>query len=291
VVYYTHNFRPFSVSGYLWGNDQLAEQGLKKNFLPEILHGSWQNSRLKTAWLAAIFTLMHNLRWFRCIKSWVAVSGFMKEKFITAGIAEDDIFVAPHFWEPRDTPPAPGTDQGYFVFLGRITPEKGYRVLLAAWQLLAEELGANTPRLVIGGKGPRDQEVREAAETHQWLDYVGEIYGEEKDKLLRDCCAILAPSRCYESLGLVAYEAYDYCKPIVAAASGGLTETVQHGKTGFLHTPGDARALADHVKNLWLDRSLRARFGEAGRDWLLANTSREEWLRKIMPALAHAVNR
>lgn len=39
VVQFIHNFRPFSVNGYCWGNGKLLPQGLRKNFLPEIFAG------------------------------------------------------------------------------------------------------------------------------------------------------------------------------------------------------------------------------------------------------------
>src|SRR2546423_6405860 len=44
LAHFIHNFRPFSVNGYLWANDQLAMAGLGKNYVPEIMAGSWQNS-------------------------------------------------------------------------------------------------------------------------------------------------------------------------------------------------------------------------------------------------------
>ena len=50
LVHFLHNFRPFSVNGYCWGNGKLLPQGLRRNFLPEVFAGSWQNSRFKTAW-------------------------------------------------------------------------------------------------------------------------------------------------------------------------------------------------------------------------------------------------
>ncbi len=53
---------------------------------------------------------------------------------------------------------------------------------------------------------------------------------------------MLAPSVWWEPLGLVTYEAYDYGKPMLAARSGGLSETVVAGLTGFLHELAMLRA-------------------------------------------------
>ena len=92
---------------------------------------------------------------------------------------------------------------------------------------------------------------------------------------------MIAPSLWWEPLGLVTYEAYDYSKPMLAAASGGLSETVQHGTTGMLHRPGNAGELAEQILLLESNSSRRLEMGRRGREWLLANTGRTDWLRKF----------
>ncbi|NBO20163.1 MAG: glycosyltransferase, partial [Proteobacteria bacterium] len=104
------------------------------------------------------------------------------------------------------------------------------------------------------------------------------------------CRAMLAPSLWWEPLGLVTYEAYDYGKPMLAARSGGLSETVVHGKTGFLHTPGNVNSLVDSLLHLEsMSETERAAMGGAGREWLLANTSVAQWRRRFNEVLQSAV--
>jgi glycosyltransferase involved in cell wall biosynthesis len=55
-------------------------------------------------------------------------------------------------------------------------------------------------------------------------------------------------------------------KPVVSTNRGGPTETVVHGKTGFLVEPGDAEGLARHVIALLRDPKLRQQIGQAGRE-------------------------
>jgi glycosyltransferase involved in cell wall biosynthesis len=288
VTYYIHNFRPFSVNGYLWANDALAPGGLKRNYWQEIRHGAWQESRVKTAWLASILTGMHALRLFRCVRSWIAISHFMKGKFVEAGVPEEDIFVIPHFWNPLPQPPSE-PEGDYYLFLGRLVTQKGVRVLLSAWEILRGEMGAECPRLVIGGPGPLADEVAAAAEGSEKIEFVGEVHGDEKHRLLSGCRALLAPSIWWEPLGLVAYEAYDYGKPLLAADSGGLVEAVQPGESGLLHEPGHARALAEDILRINADPGQRREMGRAGREWLLENTGRDQWLERVRQALRHCV--
>lgn len=280
AISYIHNFRPFSVNGYLWANDRLETAGLKQNFLPEILAGSWQNSRVKTALYAAILTGMHRAHVFRHISHWIAISDFMREKFIEAGIPAHKVTTIRHSWEPMPCPP-PADDQGYFLFLGRLITAKGVRVLFDAWRLIEADLGQETPNLLIAGDGPLRKEVEEECSSHKRVSYCGLVDGGEKRALISGCRAMLAPSVWWEGLGLVTFEAYDFAKPMLAAASGGLTETVVHGSTGLLHEPGNARQLADQVIGLSRSPDKASGMGRAGRAWLLANTHRDQWLDKF----------
>src|SRR5208282_6053249 len=92
ILQYIHNFRPFSVSSYLWTGRRLDPAHWPANFVREISYGAWQDSRSKTAFLASFLATLHLTRQFRAIKAWVAVSKFMREKFISAGVAPESIF-------------------------------------------------------------------------------------------------------------------------------------------------------------------------------------------------------
>ena len=82
VVQFIHNFRPFSVNGYCWGNGRLLPQGLRQNFFPEIFAGAWQNSRFKTAWYALLIWSLHRFGVYKRIDGWIAISQFMKNTFV-----------------------------------------------------------------------------------------------------------------------------------------------------------------------------------------------------------------
>lgn len=290
IVQYIHNFRPFSVGSTLWVGDRIAEESLQRKFWTEIKSGAWQDSRLKSLLFALVMKYLHHKDWLSAVKKWIAISEFMRGKFIEAGIPPEDVVTLIHPWKMLEHEPV-GDDGGYYLFLGRLVAEKGVRVLLRAWEILEQETGSSCPRLVIGGEGELEGEVRKAAERSGKIEHRGFLKGDAKQECISKCRAIVAPSVWWEPLGLVTYEAYDHGKPMLAAASGGLSETVSDGCTGFLHTPGDAAALAESVRRLEsVGPGGRREMGMEGRAWLAEHTGLEQWRMKFNAIVSDAVN-
>ena len=277
VIQFTHNFRPYSVSGTLWTGKDIAPEGLFGDFRKEIRTGAWQNSSFKSL----LFALMLKWQKYRgyndVVTHWIAISNFMRDAFIQAGTPPERITTLKHFWVPIEQLPEP-SDQGYYLFLGRLAPEKGIQVLLATWAALEQRLGNQCPRLIIGGTGDLQHAVAAASQANLKIQYVGYVSGEYKNELIANCRAMLAPSIWWEPLGLVTYEAYDFAKPMLAAASGGLTETVTDSVTGFLHTPGSVNSFIESIIRCeGLSEQQRIQMGNAGRQWLLEDANLESW--------------
>ena len=280
VVHYIHNFRPFSVNGYCWGNGRILTEGLDLNFIPEILAGSWQESRLKTAWYGLLIRALHALGVYRRITGWIAISRFMKDTFVKGGIEESRIRVIPHSWEPTEAhaisfPEADPKEGPMFLFLGRISEEKGLRVLLDAWE--THERNGGRGSLNIAGEGPLVEVVKQRCGTLERAYYLGFRGGAEKDALLRSCSALIVPSVWWEPLGLVLYEAYDHSKPVLAAASGGILDHVTDGVTGWIHEPGNAAQLAAHIREVSENPKEAALRGVNGRE-RVALRSADRWI-------------
>jgi glycosyltransferase involved in cell wall biosynthesis len=288
LIQYVHNFRPFSVSGYLRTTDLTKIDSWPQMFLSEIGRASWRNSRLRTAWFAAVLSIAHLLRWFEKVSAWIAVSDFMRDQFIHAGVQRNKIFTLRHFWRPA-ADVRTNTDNGYYFFIGRLVEMKGILVLLDVWDRIAQENKSTGPKLVIVGDGPLTATVDSRAATNQLVTFRGTVRGSDKIELLRGARAIIAPSLCLESLGLVAYEAYEFSKPVLAARAGGLGEIVVPNQTGLLHEPGDVATLHRQVMILERESQMRIELGRNGRMWLSENADEQKWREEFAEIVEFAI--
>jgi D-inositol-3-phosphate glycosyltransferase len=161
-------------------------------------------------------------------------------------------------------------DGPLLMFVGRIQPLKGADVALTAFDLLVRSIPQAQLILVGGPSGPRGE--AEVATLHAMVTSLGlrgrvRFVAPQRHELLStyyraaDCC--LVPSRS-ESFGLVALEAAACGTPVVAAAVGGLTTLVQHGRTGYLVDAGDAGEYARFAAEICSDPALQAELGAGG---------------------------
>jgi glycosyltransferase involved in cell wall biosynthesis len=277
VALYLHNYRPFSVSGSLWAGDRVAPGGLRKNFMREIVAGAWQGSVPRTAWMALVLYAAHALGWYRRVDCWIAVSNSVRDRFVEAGIPREKTHVLAYPFVASSAPLI-NARREHFLFLGRLTVTKGVRVLLEAWRIVRARLGDAAPKLVIGGEGELQNEVRAAAEASGGsIIYNGNVGGEAKQDLIARSTAMIVPSIWWDPYPTVVYEAFDQATPVLAARSGGLPESVSSNISGLLHEPGDAAALANDVLQIHHDPHTAEGMGKAGREWLLRNSGTAFW--------------
>ena len=81
--------------------------------------------------------------------------------------------------------------ENYVIYLGRLSPEKGIRTLIAGAKLLRNVC------VKIAGTGPLEAEVRRAVSKLSNVDYVGYVDGRQKDNLIRKARAMIVPSEWY----------------------------------------------------------------------------------------------
>jgi glycosyltransferase involved in cell wall biosynthesis len=159
--------------------------------------------------------------------------------------------------EPAGEPPPPPAEPR-LLCIGRLIPIKGHALLLEAFRRARRELPGLT--LELAGAGPLEAELRAAAgEGVTFLGQVAPATG-----AIERALAVVVPSL-GEGFGMVALEAMERGRPVVASAVGGLPELVVHGETGLLVPPGDVDALAAALLEIARSPERARAMGAAGR--------------------------
>ena len=197
----------------------------------------------------------------------VVPSLFYIDKLVEWGWPREMMVHIPNFVNVEDY--AGDRDEGdYFVFAGRLAPEKGIATLIRAAALSGE-------RLVLAGTGPEEENLRAlAAETGADVAFAGYLSGEALHGLIGSSKALVLPSEWYENAPISVLEAYALGRPVIGARIGGIPEMIREDETGMLSTPGDAESLADALAVMAArGASVRAAMGRAGRQWIATEFS------------------
>jgi glycosyltransferase involved in cell wall biosynthesis len=99
-------------------------------------------------------------------------------------------------------------------------------------------------------------------------------------QLLRSSHLLAVPSS-YEGFGIVYLEGMGFGLPAIGTTSGAACEIITHGEDGFLITPGDTKALADHLNCLSEDRQRLREMGLAARRRYLAQPTWDDSMQAI----------
>jgi glycosyltransferase involved in cell wall biosynthesis len=196
---------------------------------------------------------------------YIALSHFSRRKFIEGGLPADRIVVKPNF---LNADPGLGDHAGEFaLFVGRLSPEKGVRTLIGAWQQSRRMLP-----LKVVGDGPLQGTIDQSPPNVEWL---GRLPKDRVISLMKQAAFLILPSIVYENFPVTVLEAFATGLPVVASGHGALAEIVRDGQTGRLFRAGDSADLASTVEWVVDHRGEMAAMGRRARVDFEANYTEE----------------
>lgn len=153
-------------------------------------------------------------------------------------------------------------DEKLVLFVGRLVYEKGVSVLIDSIKRVLQKV--NTKLVVVGDGYMRDKLVDQAHQlgVSDKIFFAGFLDDEIVKRLYRTADVFVVPSL-YEPFGIVALEAMAAKIPLVASGVGGLSEIIQHDRTGVIVYPnnpdslawGILRVLTDNKYSKWISEN------------------------------------
>jgi glycosyltransferase involved in cell wall biosynthesis len=242
VVHTIHNFRLLCPSAILLHKGQLFTDSLRQSFPWKAVRNKvYRSSVSQTFWLGFIIWFHKKIGTWKKINTFVCLTPFTVNLFQQSnfGISKNQFTVKPNF-TASSAELKPFQKENHFLFVGRLSEEKGIETLLKAF-------GELPFVLKIAGDGPLKNTVTEAAKQYSNIRYIGSLTSEEVTTELLKTQALIFPSVWYEAFGLVNIEAFSNGTPVLASKIGAPESLIIDGYNGFHFESGNVNNLKEVV--------------------------------------------
>jgi glycosyltransferase involved in cell wall biosynthesis len=249
VVQTLHNYRFLCPAATLFRDGRPCEDCVGHLPWPGVLHACYRGSRTASTGIAAMLGF-HRLRqtFSRQVDAFIVLNEFARQKFLRGGLPPEKLFLKPNFVDPD---PSFGDGGETFLFAGRLSPEKGIEILLAAWRE-----SPDLPLLKIAGDGPLRAAVLDQIGSIKNAEYLGRIPHAEVLAAMKSSKALIQPSTWYEMFPVNVVEAFACGLPVIASDAGALPEIVSNRTNGLLFQSGNSKDLGRKVRLLASDSGL-----------------------------------
>ncbi|HRH32526.1 MAG TPA: glycosyltransferase [bacterium] len=247
-VMHLHDYKLISANYSLFSRGKINYNGVAPRYYRCFLDKSFQNSYAKSLIVTLEMYLHHTIlkSYEKNINLYLTPSNFMKDICVTFGVPEKKI-TALYSFTPFKLTPSTESLSNFILYFGRLSEEKGVDVLLEA--IAASD---NKPTLKIIGRGPKETELKELANSLKLdhVEFLGHLEAEDLRLTIERAVAIVIPSIWLENMPSTLLEALTLGKVVIASKIGGLDELIKDQVNGLLFPLGDSQALAAILDNL-----------------------------------------
>lgn len=242
IVMTLHDYKLLVPNYTMFHHGAVHEEDGRGWYMSCVKNKCQKNSRAQSAILTAEMIWHHKIMKYyeRYVDHFIAPSRFMLELCVRFGWPREKFSYIPHPVETHKN--AIHTNGSYVAYIGRLSEEKGVRVLA--------EAAARTPEInyKIIGTGPEEKFLRQYITSHQLgnIELTGFKTGEELEHAINNARLLVVPSIWYENAPLSVLEPMAMGKVVIGSNIGGIPELLPRE---LLVPPNDAAALASAVQN------------------------------------------
>jgi glycosyltransferase involved in cell wall biosynthesis len=255
VVLTLHDYKPVCPAYLRLRDGKPCSDCLNGDFRPVMKHRCADGSLGKSALLYGEAVIQRRLGNYEKVSRFVAPSRFMRDSIVHRFPPERVNLL--YNGVDLGSISASDQDDGYALYLGRLSSEKGIETLLRTHA----EADGRWP-LMVAGTGPMGEAFRT---TYPTARFAGHLAGEALRSAIARAGAVVVPSECLENCPMAVLEAMAYGKPVVGSRMGGIPELIADGETGLLFDAGSVGSLAAALSRLMQAPDLRREMGRNAR--------------------------
>ncbi len=206
------------------------------------------------------------------VDTFIALSEFSRDKHREFGFSHPMEVLNPCLPEHGpDSPPDPDSphDRPYFLFVGRLAEIKGLHTILPLFERYRDA------DLLVAGDGSGDEEARAGAREIPGVRFVGRVPADELRRYYAHALALVVPSVCFETFGMVLIEAFREGTPVLARRLGPFPEIIEASGGGALFDEPEDLLQAMH--RIQTDPQHRRELSSAA-----ARSFRERWSERVV---------
>ena len=253
TLFTVHNYRLFCLNGLLFYKNepcmichqqQSFATGIERKCFKQSGFFSWALAKANE-WQKKINT------YSKKIDRFIVINPLQEQLLLDIGIEPSKIRYKPNFLNGFSNvkPPLFETRKPFYLFVGRLSEEKGIKDLMEAFK-------ENEKSLLIVGDGPLADWVKQ--ETNDKIKYSKAIPRESLEALYASCLALILPSRWYEGQPMTIIEAQNSGAIVIAAYSNNMSTMIENGVNGFLY-PIQPSYQLNHVISIFESLSINAK--------------------------------
>ncbi|MBV4356369.1 glycosyltransferase family 4 protein [Pinibacter aurantiacus] len=241
VVATLHNYRLICANALLLRNNTPCELCVTKILpLSGIKYKCYHNSTVQSAVVTGISSVHKFIgTWKNLINRYILLTDFSKNVIINSALTlpNDKVTIKPNF--VFDNGVGQDEREDFFLFVGRISIEKGIVTLLEAFSKHTKE------KIVIVGDGPERARLEQQYQSFDNIEFAGQKSKNDVLNFMKKCKALIFPSIWYEGLPFTIIEAFSTGTPVITSRIGSMKDLVNDGFNGFLFEPGNAAQLVE----------------------------------------------
>lgn len=285
VIQHIHNYRFFCSKSILFRDGKICELCIGKMFkYPSILCGCYHSSRLGSFVFSSSFFIHKLNKIFDSIDTYIFPSSFTKDYYLkNTDKIKDKAVIIPYFVDQDNKVNDLKISGDYFLFVGRLSEEKGIMQLLELFVLLP------TIKLIVIGDGPLKDKV-DAYSKFKNICIKNFLPRREIFKYMKAALFTIIPSLWFEVLPMVMLESWTNGTPVIVPGFSSFIEAVEDRKTGLFYKQYDFEDLKRKIIYAYENKAEMIRMGINARKVYEKKYTPEKHYQALMRVYKNAIS-